>query len=382
MAYYTAPLPRHQAQHAQPQNARPAAPAQAPAVQPAQQSVLRALGERYGIEPMQLYSTLKQTVFKDANESEFVTLCLVAKEYNLNPLLKEIYAFRNPKGGGIAPIVGIDGYIRLMNEHPAFDGIEYKYADNIVTFGGSKPCSEWIEAVIWRKDRSRPTVCREYLEECFRNTDPWRMNTRRMLRHKATAQAVRLAFGFSGVYADAEDVPETLPAATVIEEQPKQAVGALIASEAAKAAEPKQEPAKRGRKPKASKPAEAVPESKQEQAQAPQPAPEPEEVIEAVPVQEPSAQQEARPAASEPAEQTATPTPEPQPEPEAPAPAQDEYPMPEDPAMIEQGYIEYLADCNIPEKQAWKTVTELVNSGQCKSTLEAKWYYQTRGLGA
>lgn len=117
-----------------------------------------------------------------------------------------------------------------------------------------------------------------------------------------------------------------------------------------------------------------------EQAPAPQPEPaQAQPVQQTAPAQKPAGRTRKQAAAPAP-EPKPEPTPEPQPE--APAPEQDEYPMPEDPAMIEQGYIEYLADCNIPSKQAWETVTELVNSGQCKSTLEAKWYYQTRGLGA
>ena len=38
----------------------------------------------------------------------------------------------------------------------------------------------------------------EYLAECYRNTDPWKM-PHRMLRHKAAIQGIRYAFGFAGI---------------------------------------------------------------------------------------------------------------------------------------------------------------------------------------
>ena len=37
------------------------------------------------------------------------------------------------------------------------------------------------------------------MNECRRNTDPWKQWPSRMLRHKATIQAARYAFGFSGI---------------------------------------------------------------------------------------------------------------------------------------------------------------------------------------
>jgi hypothetical protein len=46
---------------------------------------------------------------------------------------------------------------------------------------------------------TRPISTTEYLEECQMNTDVWRKYPRRMLRHKATIQCGRYAFGISGI---------------------------------------------------------------------------------------------------------------------------------------------------------------------------------------
>jgi hypothetical protein len=56
---------------------------------------------------------------------------------------------------------------------------------------------------MFRKDRGRPVTVTEYLSECRRGTEPWKMQ-HRMLRHKALIQAARYAFGFSGIYDEDE----------------------------------------------------------------------------------------------------------------------------------------------------------------------------------
>ena len=156
-----------------------------------QTSALAVMAGKFNVEPAKLLETLKNTVFKNATNDELLALVVVSNEYGLNPLTKEIYAFP-AKGGGIVPVVSIDGWIRMMNDHPQFDGIDYQFEHD--EHGRLIACT----AVIYRKDRSHPTRVTEYLAECRRNTEPWKME-RRMLRHKATIQGARVAFGFSGI---------------------------------------------------------------------------------------------------------------------------------------------------------------------------------------
>ena len=59
----------------------------------AQNDPITAMAERYGMMPQALYNTLRKTVFAAArNDAEFDALCLIAKQYGLNPITKEIYA--------------------------------------------------------------------------------------------------------------------------------------------------------------------------------------------------------------------------------------------------------------------------------------------------
>jgi len=158
-----------------------------------QKSVLASMANRYGMEPRAFETTVKATLGLDkCNEGQFAAFLCVANEYGLNPLTKEIYAFPT-KSGGIQPIVGIDGWINLANSHPMMDGMEF---EDVLDPQG---CLAAITCRIHRKDRRHSICVTEYMGECRGNTQPWKQWPARMLRHKATMQAIRYAFGFAGV---------------------------------------------------------------------------------------------------------------------------------------------------------------------------------------
>lgn len=144
-----------------------------------------------------MLATLKGTVFKNASTEELMALVVVANEYQLNPFLKEIYAFP-AKGGGIVPVISIDGWNKMLIRQESFDGIEFEFVE------GQDGLPFSCTATVFIKNRSHPVKITEYFEECRRNTDPWNNMPRRMLRHRALCQASRLAFGFAGVYSDDE----------------------------------------------------------------------------------------------------------------------------------------------------------------------------------
>lgn len=127
----------------------------------------------------------------NARPAEIITFLAIAKQYRLNPITKEIYAFANR--GGVQPIVSIDGWLKIINSHPQFNGMEF--SDHLAADGSLQS----VTCRIFRKDRDHPVEVTEYMNECRRNTDPWKQWPSRMLRHKATIQAARYAFGFSGI---------------------------------------------------------------------------------------------------------------------------------------------------------------------------------------
>lgn len=139
---------------------------------------------------------MKNTLMKakggnaQVSDEELITFLSIANEYQLNPLSKEIYAFNNR--GAIQPIVSVDGWLKIINSHKQFNGMEF--VDSIVDGAITA-----VTCRIFRKDREHPTEVTEYMNECRGPSEPWKKWPARMLRHKATIQASRYAFGLSGI---------------------------------------------------------------------------------------------------------------------------------------------------------------------------------------
>jgi phage recombination protein Bet len=177
-------------------------------------SLISKFADRYSVDATKLMDTLKATAFRQRGDQvvtneQMMALLVVADQYGLNPFTKEIYAYNDK--GAIVPVVSVDGWLRIINEHPQFDGMEFKYAEEFEAPAQAKECYAWIECVIFRKDRTRPTIIREYLDETYQAprgekafAGPWQSHTKRMLRHKSIIQCGRVAFGFAGIHDDDE----------------------------------------------------------------------------------------------------------------------------------------------------------------------------------
>ena len=174
--------------------------------------LLQWFGNQYHMTASEVGSTLMGTIMpnKKATVAQVHALLIVAKEHGLNPFTKEIYAFPD-RGGAIKPIVGVDGWLKLANNHPQFDGMDTE-------FGYSEEFSDtYCTVSVYRKDRRMPMKHTAWLKENRRNTDPWNNMTKRMLEHRATCQAIRRAFSFSGIME-----PDEALAAQDWEEEKKQ----------------------------------------------------------------------------------------------------------------------------------------------------------------
>jgi phage recombination protein Bet len=181
-------------------------------------SLIKKFADKFNFpDEEKLINTLKATAFKvkegTVSDEQMSALLIVADQYGLNPFTKEIFAFPD-KQNGIVPVVSVDGWSRIINQHPDMDGLEFVYDQEIVTLNGSKPCPTSIECVIYRKDRTHPVRIREFLDETYREpfsgngsngkpyviSGPWQSHTKRMLRHKSLIQCSRIAFGFVGIF--------------------------------------------------------------------------------------------------------------------------------------------------------------------------------------
>ena len=181
--------------------------------------LVETFADSYGIDAGKVLSTLKATAFRgsqDITNEQMMSLLIVANQYDLNPFTKEIYAF--PDKGAIIPVVSVDGWSRIMNSNPNMDGIEFEYSPETVDHKG-KTCHVWIDCLIYRKDRSKPTKVREFFSEVVRvmnRPGPWDSHPNRMHRHKAEIQCARIAFGFAGIY-DADEAERIIESSKVVE---------------------------------------------------------------------------------------------------------------------------------------------------------------------
>ena len=193
-----------------------------------ERSIVQKIADRFEVDAAKLFETLKATAFLQQDGSaptneQMMALLVVADQYGLNPFTREIYAF--PDKGRIVPVVGVDGWCRIVNSNPHFDGVEFTYSEEKVRMtDASVDGHAWIECTIYRNDRKRPTIIREYLEEVYRPkrngfVGPWQTHTKRQHRHKTYIQCARMAFGFVGIYDpdEAERIKEMSQEGTIIE---------------------------------------------------------------------------------------------------------------------------------------------------------------------
>jgi len=163
--------------------------------------LLVTLGRKYEVSPTNMLNAVKATIFKagegkKVSNEHLMAFLMVANQYDLNPFLRQIYAFESR--GGIVPIVAIDGWISLVNRHPNYSGHTF---EDVVDDEGEVL---GVKTTMYRKDRDHPVEVTEWMVECKRDTDPWKKWPRRMIRHKSFIQCARYAFGYSGIYDDDE----------------------------------------------------------------------------------------------------------------------------------------------------------------------------------
>ena len=116
-----------------------------------------------------------------------LTLLRSVQSLQLDPLCDEI-GFTQFEDGQWQVFITIEGCSKLLNQHPQFNGLVFTQADTLID-----GVPEWIECTIYRKDREVPTTVREYFTEVRGEHSIWQKMPRRILRHRALQQCVRLA---------------------------------------------------------------------------------------------------------------------------------------------------------------------------------------------
>jgi len=119
-----------------------------------------------------------------------VQLLRLASKHLLDPLSDEISIMETKEG--FLPFITIDGWAKLMNQHPQYAGMSLREPTE-----SNSQLPAWMECTIYRNDRILPIVVKEYLEEVMTIHPSWQQMPRRMLRHRVIQQCARLAFGIS-----------------------------------------------------------------------------------------------------------------------------------------------------------------------------------------
>lgn len=132
-----------------------------------------------------------------ATNAELAIVTGVCATYGLNPLVKECAAFVS--GGKLSVVVMVDGWYKMVNRRPEFDGVEF---DDKLDANGNLTA---ITCRMFIKGRERPVCVTEYMSECRDpNSSVWKKWPARMLRHKAYIQCARMAFGITEIIDDDE----------------------------------------------------------------------------------------------------------------------------------------------------------------------------------
>ncbi|MCE7505646.1 recombinase RecT [Polynucleobacter sp. IMCC30063] len=131
-----------------------------------------------------------------------LSLLRTASEHRLDPIKDEV-SLTQYEDGSWQVFITVDGWSKLMNQHPAFCGIEFTESPESIN-----NVPTWISCSIYRTDRAIPTTVREYLLEVQNDHAIWQKMPRRMLRHRVMQQCARIAFGIGM----SEATPKTIQA--------------------------------------------------------------------------------------------------------------------------------------------------------------------------
>jgi phage recombination protein Bet len=149
--------------------------------------------------PVEMLAALRNTVAPGLTDAEFALFAEIVKSTGLNPVTKEVWAIK--AGGRLQLMTGINGFLRIANSHPAYDGMEVEYE-----WDGKALIS--ATAKVYRKDRRFPSVATAYMAEYSKPTPIWKQMPSVMLSKCAKSLAIREAFiqELGGLYT-AEEMP-------------------------------------------------------------------------------------------------------------------------------------------------------------------------------
>lgn len=159
------------------------------------------------VDNTEMLTALRETVAPGLTNAEFALFAEMCRATGLNPALKEIWAIK--AGGRLQLMTGINGFLKIANAHPQFDGMEVT-----LEWDGKQLVSSTVK--VYRKDRRFPSVATAYLAEYGKGTPIWKSMPSIMLSKCAKSLALREAFvnELGGLYTQ-EEMPSEFSSAAV-----------------------------------------------------------------------------------------------------------------------------------------------------------------------
>lgn len=153
---------------------------------------------------MEMLHALRNTVAPGLTDAEFMLFAEICKSTGLNPATKEVWAIK--AGGRLQLMTGINGFLRIANSHPQFDGMEVSYE-----WDGKQLMACTVK--VHRKDRKYPSVATAYMAEYGKPSPIWKQMPTVMLSKCAKSLAIREAFiqELGGLYTQ-EEMPNEFAA--------------------------------------------------------------------------------------------------------------------------------------------------------------------------
>lgn len=146
---------------------------------------------------LEMLHALRNSIAKELTDAEFQLFVEICKTTGLNPLTKEVWAIK--ANGRLQLMTGINGFLRIANSHPQFDGMEVTNE-----FDGKNLVACTVK--VHRKDRKYPSVATAYMHEYAKPSPIWKQMPSVMLAKCAKSLAIREAFiqELGGLYTQEE----------------------------------------------------------------------------------------------------------------------------------------------------------------------------------
>lgn len=183
----------------------------------------RTLPAIKGWTPQQV-EAIRRTVAYGASDEELTMFLYLAHKTGLDPFSNEIWFIQ--MNGKNKIMTGRDGYLKIANNHPAFQGMESDaiYEFDKFTRSTSGQDQSIIEhsydslkdrgrllgayAKVWRSDRKVPSFFLAPMSDYDKKKGCWLQYPHAMIIKVAEAMALKRAFAISGLCTQEELIPE------------------------------------------------------------------------------------------------------------------------------------------------------------------------------